>query len=325
MKSSMGRRPFAIGTATGITKGMTIGVGLALASLAPIAEACSICRCGDPTFNALGKDVLSASGWRVAFDWERFAKSQGNDVAGESTIEQRYTADFAYSIADRMLLVARLPYSERRLTEHAGADTERTNTSGLADPEIYAQVRLWASPFTGALGRRANISATLGLKTDWGVNDESRGGARLDEHAQPGTGSTDYFVGLSGYYLINRDSALFSSVQLRVPGTNNFDYRYGRIYLANFAYERKLAAHVDSVLELNYRHAERDRIDAAGTLDGDTGGAVLYLTPRVLVEVGGGVVLRLAAQVPVVKNLYGEQTEKTVYNIGLTYTFGGTD
>ncbi len=323
MKSSAGKRRFAIGTARTITTSITTGTAIALLSLAPQAQACSICRCGDPTFNALGKDVLSASGWRVAFDWERFAKSQGNDAEGESAIEQRYTADFAYSIADRMLLVARLPYSERTLDQHTGADTERTNTSGRADPEIYAQVRLWASPFTGALGRRANISATLGLKTDWGVNDESRGGERLDEHAQSGTGSTDYFAGLSGYYLLTRDSALFSSVQLRVPGSNKFDYRYGRIYLANFAYERKLAKRVDSVLELNYRHAERDRIDRVGSLDGDTGGAVLYMTPRVLVEVGGGVVLRLAAQVPVVKSLYGEQTEKTVYNVGLTYTFGG--
>jgi len=68
--------------------------------------------------------------------------------------------------------------------------------------------------------------------------------------------------------------------------------------------------------------AARDAIDATGTLDGNTGGAVLYLTPRLLMEVGGGVVLRFAAQVPVAKNLYGEQTEKTVYNIGVTYTFG---
>ena len=316
MKSSMGRTRFAIGAA--------IGTSIALAGLTPTAQACSMCRCGDPTFNALGKDVLSATGWRIAFDWERFAKSQGSVDEGESAVEQRYTAVLAYSVADRLLLVTRLPYSERALTERTGADTEQTNTSGRADPEVYAQLRLWAAPFTGALGRRANLSAIFGVKTSWGVNDKARGGARLDEHVQPGTGSTDYFVGLSGYYLLDRNSAIFSSLQVRVPGTNNFDYRYGRIYLANLAYERKLAARVDSVLELNYRHAGRDRIDAPGALDGDTGGAMLDMTPRVLVEVGGGIVLRLAAQLPVVRNLYGAQAEKTVYNVGLTYTFGGS-
>jgi hypothetical protein len=295
---------------------------LTFAGFAPVAQACSICRCGDPTFNALGKDVVSANGWRFALDWERFAKTQGAPEAQDSVVEQRYTAVMAYTVADRVLLVARVPYSEHTLTERDGPDVERTETSGLADPEIYAQVRLWSSPFKGDLGRRASISATLGVKTDWGVNDASQGGERLDEHAQPGTGSTDYFAGLSGYYLFDRQSALFGSVQMRVPESNDFDYRYGRIFLANVAYERKLTGRVDSVLELNYRHADRDRIDASGALDADTGGSVLYLTPRVLFHVGGGLVLRVAAQVPLAQSLHGEQDEKTVYNLGLTYTFG---
>jgi hypothetical protein len=293
----------------------------AFAGLGPAAHACSICRCGDPTVNALGKDVVSASGWRFALDWERFSKTQGAPDAQDSAVEHRYTAVIAYTIADRVLLVARLPYSEHSLIEHDGTDVARTETSGLADPEIYAQVRLWSSPFKGDLGRRASISATLGVKTDWGVNDASRDGVRLDEHAQPGTGSTDYFAGLSSYYLIDRQSALFASAQVRVPGSNDFDYRYGRIFLANVAYERKLTGALDSVVELNYRHAARDRIDATGALDGDTGGSVLYVTPRVLLNVGGGVVLRLAAQIPVSENLYGEQDERTVYNAGFTYTF----
>ncbi|MGH8265419.1 MAG: hypothetical protein ACRET4_18240, partial [Steroidobacteraceae bacterium] len=270
-----------------------------------------------------GRDIVSAAGWRFALDWERFSKSQGEPDARDSVVEQRYTAVAAYTLADRVLLVARLPYSDHTLVETAGGDAERTHTSGLADPEIYGQVRLWSSQFQGNLGRRASISATLGIKTDWGVNDAARAGERLDEHAQPGTGSTDFFVGLSSYYLIDHQSALFGSVQTRVPGTNNFDYRYGRINLANLAYERKLNETIDTVLELNYRHAARDRIDSSGALDGDTGGSVLYLTPRVLFNVGGGVVLRAAVQVPIARDLYGTQSEKTVYNLGLTYAFSG--
>jgi hypothetical protein len=300
-----------------------LAAAFALAALIPAANACSICRCGDPTFNALGKDVVSAGGWRFALDWEHFSKTQGAADERDSVVEQRYTAVAAYTLADRVLLVARIPYSDHTLTETEGGDAERTHTSGLADPEIYGQVRLWSSQFQGDLGRRASLSATLGVKTDWGVNDASRAGERLDEHAQPGTGSTDYFVGLSGYYLIDRKSALFASVQNRVPGSNDLDYRYGRIYLANLAYERKLSETVDTVLELNYRHAERDRIDSSGALDGDTGGSVLYLTPRVLFNVGGGVVLRAAVQVPIAEDLYGTQSEKTVYNIGVTYAFSG--
>jgi len=49
---------------------------------------------------------------------------------------------------------------------------------------------------------------------------------------------------------------------------------------------------------------------------------VLYLSPRLLLEVGGGVVLRVGVQIPVSKSLYGEQNEKAVYNVGLTWGFG---
>ena len=289
------------------------------------ASACSICRCGDPTFNALGKDVVASIGWRVAFDVDRYEKTQGEPALQESVVERRYTAVGAYTFGERALLVARLPFAERTLTEHVGTDIERTRETGLADPEIYGQIKLWSSPFRGDLGRRGSLAITAGLKTDWGVNDAQRAGQRLDEHVQPGTGSRDYFVGLSGYYLINTSSALFASVQRRMPGENDYGYRYGRISLANVAYEHKLNDRFDSVIELNYRNAGRDRVDFTGDLDPDTGGEMLYVTPRVLVNVGPGLVFRLAAQVPVASRLNGVQSEKTVYNIGFTHTFGGSD
>jgi hypothetical protein len=59
----------------------------------------------------------------------------------------------------------------------------------LADPDLYALVRLWSSDFTGGLGRRAWISAVGGVKTAWGKSDLTSGGVRLDEHLQPGTGA----------------------------------------------------------------------------------------------------------------------------------------
>ena len=73
---------------------------LALACETPRAEACSICRCGDPTFNALGKDGFNARGFRVALDWERFDKDEGDPaVESESQVENRLTALVSYGSA----------------------------------------------------------------------------------------------------------------------------------------------------------------------------------------------------------------------------------
>jgi hypothetical protein len=170
---------------------------------------------------------------------------------------------------------------------------------------------------------RTSVYAVFGVKTDWGENDASADGERLDEHVQPGTGSTDWFAGLSGSYQLNPKSALFASGQYRSTGRNDFGYRYGQTTLLNLAYEHKLGAKWDGVIEANYRHAGRDEIDGGGTTDFDTGGSIVYLTPRLLFDAGGGWVLRASAQIPLSDSgLNGVQDEKVVVNIGVTRLFG---
>ncbi|HEY7641323.1 MAG TPA: hypothetical protein VH814_16460, partial [Steroidobacteraceae bacterium] len=286
------------------------------AILSTPAGACSICRCGDPTFNALGKEGVSLTGLRLAFDWDQVEKTQGSpDEDFDKLREQRITLLAAYGISDRVSVFARIPYSTRELTETEDGESEHTRHSGLADPEVYGQVQLWHSAFDAQVGVRSSLFAVAGVKTDWGENDATSDGERLDEHVQAGTGSTDWFGGLSGSYQIDRRSALFASAQYRHTGRNDVGYQYGRIQLFNVAYEHKIGTRWDAVLEANYRTAQHDQVDGAGTLDPNTGGSITYLTPRLLFDVGNGWVLRASAQLPLSDSgLNGQQDEKAVVN-----------
>jgi hypothetical protein len=76
------------------------------------------------------------------------------------------------------------------------------------------------------------------------------------------------------------------------------------------------------VVELNFRYAKKDRLEADGQLGENTGGTVLCLTPRLLVDVGHGVVLRAAAQIPIARDLNGVQKERAVLNAGVSFLFG---
>ncbi len=165
------------------------------------------------------------------------------------------------------------------------------------------------------------MSLVAGVKTPWGRNDLSENGERLDEHAQSGTGATDVYGGLSAVVLLDPQSSVFASFQYRRTGTNDDDYRYGRTTTANLAYERKLGAVVDAVLEANWRHAEQDVVDGDGNRDPNTGGDLVYVTPRVVLDLGGGILGRVGVQIPVVKSLYGDQTERANVNVGLTVLF----
>jgi hypothetical protein len=305
------------------TRTRLLAVLLALA-LPPSAWACSICRCGDPTFNALGKEGISLPGVKLALDWEEVSKSQGSRDDGEfsSVLEHRTTLFAAWSPSDRLSFFARLPFAERDLVEIEDGETERSNANGLADPEFTAQVRLWSSQFNGDVGIRSSVFLVGGVKTNWGENNARGGGERLDEHVQPGTGSTDWFAGVSGFYQIDRRSALFASMQYRATGRNEFGYRYGDSVLLNVAYEHKLGGRWDGVLEANYRDADYDEMDGSGLLDPDTGGSIAYVTPRILFDAGHGWVLRGSAQLPLSQSgLHGVQREEPVWNLGVTHLF----
>jgi hypothetical protein len=301
-----------------------LGLVLATSCLVTIsapAHACSMCRCGDPTFNALAQDGLARNGFRAALDTDRFDKQEGDPAAEvESQVEQRTTLLLSYGFGERLTLFARAPWSVRNLSvSAANAVPEKVHTSGLSDPELYGQVRLWGSAMAPGLGRRASLSLSAGIKAPWGRNDLRQGGLRLDEHAQPGTGSTDLLGSVGLLYLLDPRSSFFASTGYRLTGANNTGYRYGSTLTANVAYEHKLGRAVDGVLELNFRDAQRDRLDSGGTLAENTGGALLYVTPRLLVHLGHGVVLRLASQIPTVHSLNGLQQERAVLNVGLTY------
>jgi hypothetical protein len=281
------------------------------------AFACSMCRCSDPVFSALGEGLYSYGGFQVALDWNRLNQSEGAGPDFEAQIRNTLTATIAYGWQDRLTVVAQVPYTFNHLTTADGVET----ADAVGDPSFFLSVRLWSSKFTQGLGRRAWIAALVAVKTPWGNNDVTENGERLDEHVQPGTGATNLTGGLNGLYLIDAESSIYASVAYTGTGRNDFGYKYGNNVQANVVYDRKLTDFLDGLLEANFLDAQHDQVDAAGVIDPNTGGQSLYLTPRVGVHVVHGLVLRAAAQFPIWKNLNGIQDIKPAYTAGLTYVF----
>jgi hypothetical protein len=108
-------------------------LGLALSTS---ALACSICRCGDPTFNALGKEGISLPGLRLALDWEEVQKSEG--IRDEGVLLRARTPHDATRRLGRFRALQCLrarAYAERDLVEIEDGETEREHAGGLADPK----------------------------------------------------------------------------------------------------------------------------------------------------------------------------------------------
>jgi hypothetical protein len=113
---------------------------------------------------------------------------------------------------------------------------------------------------------------------------------------------------------------LFVSTAGRFNGRNDAGYHYGDVALANLGYERKLGGRVNAALEANFRYAAKDE-PQEGEEDPNTGGSVFYLSPRAVIRIDSNVSFRVGVQVPVVKDLYGDQDEKVNLLTGFAVRF----
>ena len=124
-------------------------------------RSCSMCRCSDPAFSALGEGLYSYGGFQVALDWNRLDQSQGAGEGLEAQVRNSLTATLSYGWAERLTFVAQVPYTFNHLTADGGVET----ADALGDPGFYLYVRLWSSKFSQGLGRRAWVSALVAVKT----------------------------------------------------------------------------------------------------------------------------------------------------------------
>ena len=122
-------------------------------ALAPrAAEPCSLCQCGDPAFAFMGSQLFVPRTWHLGLSADRYAKDQvAEDDPGtrEKEVENRVTLSASRTFADRLTLVARLPFAQRNIM----TSSEEQSLSGLSDPELTT---FFAADRTPPAGRNIN-------------------------------------------------------------------------------------------------------------------------------------------------------------------------
>jgi hypothetical protein len=274
--------------------------------------ACSMCHCSDPVYR-LTEGQFGLQAIRLSLEMDQYAKDQvAEDFPSgrETETENRVTLAGAWAPLPALRLVARVPFTSRTIDDPAGTNTMK----GLSDPDLNAQFAF----FRSTSGRPQWLALTGGIKSSWGQNDRQLDGVRADEHLQPGSGAASVAAGMAYSLEQSARSHWYASAGGRWNGRNSSGYRYGDAFTAVGAYQRGVNAWLSAAAELNFRVTEKD--DNAGALDPNTGGSVLYVTPRVNLALGGGpMALRLGVQIPVMQHLYGDQNEHTNFLTGLVF------
>jgi hypothetical protein len=276
------------------------------------AGAASIVHAGDPTFSFLGPDVFTPGQSHLGVDFERYAKDQASSdptVRAEES-ELRFAVSAARTFGRYVTLVAKVPFARRTIT----TGTDSAWLFGLSDPEVRAHYQF----FTDGAGSWA--SATLGFRPHLGQNDRTIDGTLGEEQLQPGVGASALEGGVSFLHALSENADVYGSALARKNGRNERGYEYGNSILLNLGAEKPLGEKVVGGLEANFRYASSDEV-TEGKVEDNTGGTVVYLSPRVRVTLNERLLLHVSAQVPVVKSLTGDQNEKVNFLSGLTVKF----
>jgi hypothetical protein len=253
--------------------------------------------------------------------------------------ETHWTTEFTgfYGISPVFMVMGVVPYKKGRTSGEADMTTTPPtldpamagDASGLGDVVLlgrYTFLKTEAPDATDVL------AAVFGVKFSTGRTDArtSDGMNYLDSHLQPGTGSTDYLLGLSYSHALQRFSlsanllgtitteGKFGATKHQFGNTLNYDVT-GKYRVVPEAFT-PTKPQVFAALGVNGEVRNREKED--GVTVPDSGGNTIYLSPGLQVVFAPHWVVDLSYQHAIYHNLYGTQLGETYKVItGVTYLF----
>jgi hypothetical protein len=279
---------------------------LLLSLAARDAAACATCQCGDYTLTLMGVEKPFAGRTRLALDAVNREEEQGDETLRDTTLylsgSYSFNADFSVGL--------RLPFSRKSASDPSLAREEAT---GLGDADLALR---YALGHVGAITDRHVWGLQGGLRMPTSREQKDHGVA-VDIDAQPGTGAWTPSLG-AWYGYFRYPSMVYASVIASEPGGGGYQgLDGGTAVVATVTAQRALSQTFSVQLGLESRYAKHNRF--YGVEDPDSGGTAAFLVPGLVWSPAEDWVVHLEGQLPVVRNLNGDQHERGDIRVGVAF------
>ena len=248
-------------------------------------------------------------------------------IANVGTKEVHWSTELTgfYGITPELMVIAVFPYKNGRTNEATGAGS----ATGLGDIALlgrYTFVKNETADATTVMAGLAGVKFATGS-----TNAKTADGmGYLDSHMQPGTGSTDYLLGLSYSHSLSRFSAsaniLGTITTEGKSGTTKHEFGNALNYDVTGKYRvipetfEPMRMQVFAALGINGEVRQQEKED--GVAVADSGGNTVYLSPGLQLVIAAHWVADLSYQHAIYHNLMGTQLGETYKVVsGITYIF----
>ncbi|HVZ81578.1 MAG TPA: hypothetical protein VHE12_12385 [bacterium] len=310
----------------------SIFMGLLALFIHPVAQACSVCGCGDPLASA-GTAHPLANSFRLTLESAYLtasALSDDDDTQTESVRQVNLNTTLSYSPTDNLSLTVLLPLVEKYWALSAGdASPDEGTPFGFGD--MMLGVRYFFISDTDFKTKQhlgVAVSGGTYLPTG-GTNFTSLiTGDSLDTHSQLGTGAVGFYTGLllnrawEGFTLsVNANLLVRTTPTTSDPDSPVYRYTFGNAFTGGIQGQLDLSEYWAASLAVEGRYADADTADDGGNIVpvGNTGGTVIDLTPGISWNVTGDAALYAKVQVPFLTNLNGVQQVDPTYILGTQF------
>ncbi|MEA2572273.1 MAG: hypothetical protein QOI24_4274 [Acidobacteriota bacterium] len=316
-----------------------IAIALALAAFitSPVFASCGSATC-PLDLNALNRPV--AGGFSLDLSFEYIDQSHpriGTHSAhvGElhdahhdevRTVNRSINLLLCYGVNDRLQFSLGLPFINRFHEHLASNHTHASEVVALHNviPESWSfhgvgDLMLQGRYALMQRGATESLWATGGIKLPTGAHDRANDDGELAEPSiQPGTGSTDFVIGLSYEKGLLRTTAaqgsmgnvamipLFISATYRRNGRGTEDFRAGSEWQLSAGSAYPIVSRLELLGQLNARRKSRDFTSELNGLDPFTGGTFVYASPGLRWSSSRGSLYALV-QIPLYRDVNGIQ------------------
>lgn len=292
----------------------------ALASLATLSNACSVCfaHALGAALQGLGAQTLAKGKTLVGLEFLSFNKSNVGEELGarEREHHREYVVTVLHGLTDQVTVGATLPYIDNTIIQ-AGIEEPDKHARGFGDATVGAIYQLKPSMEGDLLA-----AFSLNIKLPTGNNDSrDENGDLKEQHLQLGTGSTDFAGGVAFTWQGDEHKGLwYAGLTGRINGSNKRDFHYGNAIFYGFGYSHPMGFDGAIGLEINGKIVAKDKQED-GEEDGNSGGHMIFAAVNLRVPIARDLGLIASYQQPIYERLNGDQTEHGIFSLAITRLF----
>ncbi|MBI9038537.1 MAG: hypothetical protein JEY97_10420 [Bacteroidales bacterium] len=264
------------------------------------------------------KTLLISPTYKYSISDTYFTGNEKNSISPDKMNYNFTSISIAYGINPRLSIQGQIGYFINKTKKYNISDWKPMRGFGLGDAEInvmYAVIKNIFKDFSLITG--------VGIKLPIGVFDQEVNNVKLPISLQPSSGSLKFNASVfmnKKFNEFNVSFRGFAEIANRIK-SQNFDYKYGNLYLMSFYGSYNINKKISFVAQIRYEYRGKSLRENEQIVE-SSGGQLISFIPEINIIPAKSFSISVYPDIPIYKYMNGTQiTNKFAISLKLTKSF----